>query len=185
LIKLVKGVPLRVHQNAFVNLALPFFAFTSPLPADPIVGMGGKTHTVWDRTIINEGKKSAATGGIKLSELLKKVEKKTGGCVSSLYYGPYMIYADFLHSDDETIAHKSVLELIKEALTSDDELQNTEENVDDRAEKLRSSINVDEIEAKPYIELSGVVEDESTGEDAEIPIIRINRWKECIKQGDC
>jgi len=185
LIKLVKGVPLRVHRNAFVNLALPFFAFTSPLPADPIVGMGGKTHTVWDRTIINEGKKSAATGGIKLSELLKKVEKKTGGCVSSLYYGPYMIYADFLHSDDEIIAHKSVLELIKEALTSDDELQNTEENVDDRAEKVRSSINVDEIEAKPYIELSGVVEDESTGEDAEIPIIRINRWKECIKQGDC
>ncbi len=175
LFKLIRAAPLNLHRNAFVNLALPFFAFTSPLPAEPMVGLHGKTHTIWDRIVVNEGKKSASSGGIQLSELLRKVKKKTGGRVTSLYYGPFMIYADFLHSDDDRVAKKPVFELVKEALMSD-------QNVDDAASGIsgtidvHSSVDVENFDKKSFLELSGVVEDEETGEDAEIPPIQIKKW---------
>ena len=45
-----------------------------------------------------------------------------------------------------------------------------------------SSADVDELESKLYLEHSAVVENENTGEDAEIPPLRINRWKKALKR---
>jgi ubiquitin-activating enzyme E1 len=175
LFKLIKATPLNLHRNAFVNLALPFFAFTSPLPAEPMVGLHGKTHTIWDKIVINEGKKSASSGGIQLSELLRKVKKKTGGRLTSLYYGPFMIYADFLHSDDDRVSKKPVFELVKEALMSDHSVEDAASGVSGTLD-VHSSVDVENFDKKSFLELSGVVEDEETGEDAEIPPIQIKKW---------
>ena len=46
LIKLVQKAPLRKHRNAFVNLALPFFAFIMPLHAETIEGLRGRHFTL-------------------------------------------------------------------------------------------------------------------------------------------
>jgi hypothetical protein len=46
LIKLVQKAPLRKHRNAFVNLALPFFAFIMPLHAETIEGLRGRHYTL-------------------------------------------------------------------------------------------------------------------------------------------
>lgn len=178
LLKLIKGAPHCEYRNAFVNLALPFFAFTAPLPAEVVQGLGGTTHTLWDRTIIKEGKRNTVACGITLSELLRKVKRKTGGQISSLSYGPYLIYANFLHADDESVTEKPVLELVKEALSSGDEFGDADGIVDDRVgDSGRSPADMEELESRPYLELSAVVEDEQSGEEAEIPPIRIIRWK--------
>ena len=178
LLKLIKAAPLRLYRNAFVNLALPFFAFTSPLPAERVQGLNGESHTLWDRTIIKEGKKSAEKGGIKLSQILKKVKRKTGGDVSSLFYGPYMIYANFLHQDDESVTDKAIWDLVKDALVSGDEIEEEERTNDPRANEAFTDHHMDiqQLDSQLYLEFCAVVENEETGEEAEIPPIRIIRW---------
>ena len=63
-LKLLQTAPLSRHRNAFINLALPFFAFTMPLPAEEMPGPGGKSYTIWDTIAIKETKKK--TGETKL-----------------------------------------------------------------------------------------------------------------------
>ena len=55
LVKLVQGVELGEHRNAFVNLALPFFAFTAPLGAEEREGLNGERYMIWDRIVVKEG----------------------------------------------------------------------------------------------------------------------------------
>merc|ERR1712232_655582 len=54
LVKLTQKADLKYHRNAFINLALPFFAFTSPLPAEEINGLHGSKYTIWDRILVKE-----------------------------------------------------------------------------------------------------------------------------------
>ena len=185
LIKLTQRKPLNRHRNAFINLALPFFAFTSPLPAEEYPGVRGETHTLWDQITIKEGKKAAQSGGLTLRRLLKRIQKKAfkedpdAVEVASISIGPIMIYANFLHEDDEELLNKSIWTIIEEAVQSGEEFDeefsrdgptNTEES-DDSTPSNSSVVGG----SGSFIDLSVAVEDTETCEEVELPPVRLIR----------
>mmetsp|Transcript_5712 Transcript_5712/g.8288 ORF Transcript_5712/g.8288 Transcript_5712/m.8288 type:complete len:1108 (+) Transcript_5712:146-3469(+) len=138
MVKLVQKASLEVHRNAFVNMATPFLAFTRPMPAEEVFNIKGRRFTIWDRTIIKESKRNSKTGGITIRGLLARIIKKTGldddlFQVSSISYGPYLIYANFMHEHDDELLSKPVWDVIKEALMHDDEFS---ERDSDDAKKI-------------------------------------------------
>ena len=199
LVKLLKGLPLTMHRNAFVNLALPFFAFTAPMPCEEIMGVNGKTHSIWDRISI-KGSSSTPASTMTLTKFLKKVQKKTG-CgdeveISSISYGPYMIYANFLHSDDEKLLKTAVLEIVRDAVISEDEddmaalFADDEEHVEEEDKKVEAMLTADQkktlskLDQKRFIDFSVVVEDNETGEEFEMPPVRLIKDKATPQQTD-
>jgi len=170
-------VPLNHHRNAFINLALPFFAFTSPLPAEEEPGLRGDTYTLWDQINIKEGKKAAESGGLTVRRLLKRIQKKaykedpTIVQVSNISIGPYMIYANFLHEDNEQLLNKSIWKVVEEAMLSGDEFdEEFSRDEDDDISAPRPSL-----ESSSYIDLTVMVEDLETCEEVELPPIRLYR----------
>ena len=175
LIKLVQQAPLSLHRNAFINLALPFFAFTVPLPAEERPGLQGRSYTLWDRLVIKESKKSAAAGGIKLRSLLRRLRNLASDepddvVVTSISCGPYMLYANFLHEEDEDLLKTSVWDLIDEAVVSGDD----DEGFGDRDGEASEPVTMD---CESHVDLSVVVEDVETGEEVEVPPVRLNRYR--------
>jgi ubiquitin-activating enzyme E1 len=175
LVKLVQSVELRRHRNAFVNLALPFFAFTMPLPADLSSGLDGTQYSIWDQLHINESKKAALSGGITMKSLLKEIRKllstdPTRVSVSSICTGPYMLYANFLQLQDSDILNRSLWELFTEATSSYDAF---DEGNSRRNEGTPSVVALHD----DFIDLTVVVEDVVTGEEVELPIVRVQRYR--------
>jgi ubiquitin-activating enzyme E1 len=177
LIKLVQKAPLTSHRNAFVNLALPFFAFTMPLPAGQNEGLHGRHYTLWDRLLVKEGKKAATSGGLTMRSLIRRIKKQASVepelvDVASVSLGPYMLFANFLHDEDESVLDSSVWELIKDAIDSS-------EAFDDAFSRTANGNDVgdDAPDSRDSVELAVVVEDLKTGEEIELPPIRVNRYK--------
>lgn len=176
LVKLVQEANLNRHRNAFINLALPFFAFTMPLPAEQIPGLEGKFYTLWDQLLIKESKKAAASGGITMQSLIKRIQKQVSDqpsrvAVVSISCGPYMLYANFLHEEDVDILNSSIWELLEDAVSSSEafEYDNSRDG-DESARKI--VIN------KNFVDLSVVVEDVKTGDEVELPPLRLKSYKE-------
>jgi ubiquitin-activating enzyme E1 len=177
LIKLIKGVPLSRHRNAFINLALPFFAFTAPLPAEKMPGLRGKAYTIWDRISIKDGKKYAASGGITLRRFLKRLKAKA--CdhpeevdICTVAYGEFMIYANFLHQDDDEIMDKNIWELVEDAISSGQEFDN-EFSRDGARDSGDSFVN---LKQSRFLDLTVLMEDLETGEEVELPPIRVLKF---------
>jgi ubiquitin-activating enzyme E1 len=183
LIKLVQKAPLRKHRNAFVNLALPFFAFTMPLPAEIIEGLRGRHYTLWDRLIVKEGKKAAASGGLTMRSLLRRIKKQASTEpalieVASVSLGPYMLFANFLHDDDESVLNASIWEVISESVSSSeafDEAYSRNEPVDQVGDST--------VDSRSSVDLIVVVEDLESGEEFELPPVRVNRYKSLEQEG--
>ncbi|EED92704.1 ubiquitin activating enzyme, partial [Thalassiosira pseudonana CCMP1335] len=114
-VKMLKGLPLNMHRNAFVNMALPFFAFTAPLPAEEVAGVNRSSHTIWDRVIV-KGSSKSPVGAMTLRTFLDKVKRSSGFGddfeVANLSYGPFMIYANFLHSEDDELLDAPLLDTV-------------------------------------------------------------------------
>jgi len=192
LVKLLKGLPLMSHRNAFVNLALPFFAFTSPMPAEEVIGVNGKTHTCWDRISI-KGSSNTPTQTMTLRKFLKKVQNKAG-CddgieISSISYGPYMIYANFLHSDDEELLETPLIDTVRDAVISEDDEDDMIEFEGETAEGEKNltaeqKAILSRLDQKRFIDFSVAVEDEETGEEYELPPVRLIKDKQAKPQSD-
>ena len=176
LVKLLQNAPLRRHRNAFINLALPFFAFTSPLPADEIQGLRGQSYTLWDRIVVKEGEKAAKAGGMTLKKFLSKVKGKATDDpesieITTVSFGQYMIYANFLHEDDDDIMNKSIWELVQESISMGDDFDN-EFSRDGGGNSGSTSTNVSSAD---FLDLSITVEDLEEGEEVELPPVRVQR----------
>lgn len=174
LLKLVQGAPLERHRNAFINLALPFFAYTSPIPAERISGLQGTSFTIWDRIIVKEGKKSAEKGGLTLRSFLQRVAKKAGAdpdsiSISTVSFGPFMIYANFLHEDDDEVLSSSIMELLREAMLTGDDDEFAGRNKDSRVPVEHQLAS---LEKRGFVDFTVVAEDVETGEESELPPVR-------------
>jgi ubiquitin-activating enzyme E1 len=182
LIKLTQGLPLNRHRNAFINLALPFFAFTSPLPAEEYPGVKGEMHTLWDKITIKEGKKAARSGGLTLKRFLRRIQKKAYADdpdavqVSNISIGPIMVYANFLHEDDEELLNKSIWDVIDNAMQSgaafDEEFSRDGPTSDGENKDSASPVS-----SVSFIDLAVSVEDTETFEEVELPQVRLIRSK--------
>lgn len=88
LYKVVDGkTDIEQYKNGFVNLALPFFAFSEPI-ASPKAKYNDKEYDrIWDRFNIQ--------GDIKLSDLIEHFEKDEGLEITMLSYGVSLLYASF------------------------------------------------------------------------------------------
>jgi len=187
LVKLTQEAQLQLHRNAFVNLALPFFAFTSPLPAEEVSGLHGASHTIWDTIVVKEGEKSHAKGGITLRRLLLQIKKKSSKGdeeveVTNISFGPYMLYANFLHEDDDHLLDTPMLQLVIDAISSgdieDEDLGEEEEGDTPTSYTEAQLLEIEALKRRAFTDFTVLVEDTETGEEAELPPVRLLWWKE-------
>ena len=190
LIKLVQNAPLELHRNGFINLALPFFAFTAPLPAERTPGLNGASYTLWDQLSITESSKAARKGGMTMKSLLKKIRKLAIANVSdddedvsldsiqvaSLSLGPYLLYANFLHEDDKTLLKSSIWNVIQEAIDDTDGFEGRDSGSGDDSTQQNMSAT------ENTFSLTAVVEDIESGEEVELPAIVLSRNFPSLKQ---
>eukprot|EP00522_Entomoneis_paludosa_P005715 CAMPEP_0172455644 /NCGR_PEP_ID=MMETSP1065-20121228/12171_1 /TAXON_ID=265537 /ORGANISM="Amphiprora paludosa, Strain CCMP125" /LENGTH=1266 /DNA_ID=CAMNT_0013208113 /DNA_START=42 /DNA_END=3842 /DNA_ORIENTATION=- len=184
LVKVVQKAPLQSHRNAFINLALPFYAFTAPLPAETTPGLNGKEYTLWDQLSISESMKASEKGRMTVKALLKRIRKLAAADteedgsdvnidsieVASLSLGPYLLYANFLHEEDKALLKSSIWDAIQEALDSDwDDMSARDDDGDDGGKSISGQDAI--------FDLTAVVEDVETGEEVELPPIRLRRFQ--------
>lgn len=108
LYKVVDGkTDIEQYKNGFVNLALPFFAFSEPI-ASPQGKYNDKSFDkIWGRFDIN--------GDITLRNLLDHFEQEEGLEISMLSYGVSLLYASFFPPKKLAARYPMKLtELIKE-----------------------------------------------------------------------
>ena len=183
LVKLLRGLSLTKHRNAFVNLALPFFAFTAPMPADEVLGVNGKKHTLWDRLVCHG--ELSMTLEMFLEKILEISDCTDNFEVSSITYGPYMIFANFLHSQDKELLNTPLLNLVKDAIISEVDDNLDESNADESREKIihlsvEQKAMLSRLDQKRFIDFSVAVENTETGEEFELPNVRL--IKENLRQ---
>ncbi|KAL7519500.1 hypothetical protein ACHAWX_005472, partial [Stephanocyclus meneghinianus] len=189
LMKILKGLPLTMHRNAFVNLALPFFAFTAPLPAQQCTGVNGREYTMWDRIVI-KGSSKSPVDAMTMRKILDKIKKSAGLGddieVSNVSYGPYMIYANFLNAEDEELLDSPLMDAVRSAVISeegsDENLFNESSEAHQPTGKVANltreqKATLSRLARKRYIDFSVVVEHKETGEEFELPLIRLVREK--------
>lgn len=94
LMKLVQGYTNpELYKNGFVNLALPFFGFSEPMPA-PVQKYYDNEWTLWDRFEVD--------GEMTLQEFIDFFKKKHSLDIAMLSQGVAMIYSFFMAAAKRT-----------------------------------------------------------------------------------
>ncbi|XP_074646538.1 ubiquitin-like modifier-activating enzyme 1 isoform X2 [Tubulanus polymorphus] len=105
LYKLVQGhKKLETFKNGFVNLALPFFGFSEPMPA-PKNKYYDNEFTLWDRFEINTS--------MTLQEFLDYFQNDLGLEITMLSHGVCLLYSFFMSGSKETRKERLALEMSK------------------------------------------------------------------------
>jgi hypothetical protein len=126
---------------------------------------------------IKEGKNAAASGGMAMRSLLKKIKKQAADdssqvSVTSISCGPYMLYANFLHENDPGVLESSLWELIEDALSSSENFDNDFSRDDENSQRDEYVFH------EKFVDLTVVVEDVKTGDEVELPPVRVERFRE-------
>jgi len=91
LVKIIEKKPLECYRSAFINLALPLFAFTEPIACPVQTVREGWTFTMWDKLRVD--------GDITVGELCKLFETKYKVNVDMVSCGTAMIFSSFIRGD--------------------------------------------------------------------------------------
>ena len=110
LYKVLEKKPIESFRNAYVNLAIPVFAFSEPLPPEKSIDDEAnryepKEFTAWDTIVIN--------GDLTLGEIFEFLEKKFKLDISLVSVGEKMLYANYL-TEHEKRKPKRLSELYSE-----------------------------------------------------------------------
>jgi len=91
LLKIHQAKPIEELKNGFVNLALPFCAFSEPLQPPKTKIREGWSWTLWDRFEVE--------GELTLQEFIDHFKEKYQLEISMISCGVSMVYAFFLSKD--------------------------------------------------------------------------------------
>jgi hypothetical protein len=134
---------------------------------------------MWDRIIIKEGERAATAGGLTLKRLLKRISKKAlkdgpdAITISIISVGPFMIYANFLHEGNDELLRKSVWKVVEEAVIAGCEF----DQQFSRERRLGNTMPLSDDRMPPFIDMTVTVEDLQTGDEVELPPVRLVRTK--------
>ena len=103
--------------------------------------------------------------------------------VCTVSYVPYLLYANFLHEGDRSVLGRSVWDLVKDAVLSGDEADDDDgdferdsgEGEGPTAERYESLKRL--LDGKLFLDLTVTAEDPMTGEEVELPPVRLVRWR--------
>ncbi|XP_048462212.1 ubiquitin-like modifier-activating enzyme 1 [Rhincodon typus] len=136
LYKIVQGNrPIMAHRNGFINLALPFYAFSVPLPADK-QKYRDKEWTLWDRINVQGIKPNGEE--MTLAEFLDYFKKVHDLEVTFVCYAPQILYATHMSQE---VQEKRLSQRLSEIVTMLSQ-QNIEEHV--KALKLEIDCTTEE-----------------------------------------
>jgi len=91
LLKIIQGRPLETYKNGFVNLALPFVAFSEPIKPPSTKIREGWSWTLWDRFDVQ--------GPMTLKEFIDYFKTKHQLEVTMISCGVSMIFSFFMPKD--------------------------------------------------------------------------------------
>mmetsp|Transcript_30710 Transcript_30710/g.117499 ORF Transcript_30710/g.117499 Transcript_30710/m.117499 type:complete len:1043 (-) Transcript_30710:1450-4578(-) len=142
-----KEKQLEVFKNGFVNLALPFFAFSDPIAAGKNNMGAGRYWTLWDRFDVDMGEE------LSLQGLLDHFQNKYGLEITMISCGVSFLYSSFTSKDK--LAQRMPMKL---------------------SEVAKMVGKMEFHDSQQYLVMEVCCNDES-GDDVEVPYIRYRfRW---------
>ena len=105
--------------------------------------------------------------------------------IATVSYGPYMLYANFLHDGDEDLLRQPMTKLVQDAIICGDDIDDgfmsdEEEGGAGCATEVeltkKQRVEIDQLERRSFFDFSVIVGDPETGEEVELPPVRLMRW---------
>jgi ubiquitin-activating enzyme E1 len=145
LYKVVQKKPLDSLKNAFVNLALPLFTFSEPQPPAHQTAVVKGEEWKW-----SAWDRIEIEGDLTLREFLKYMEDQYGLSVSMLSHGVSILYSFF--ASKRTVEQRMPMKL---------------------SEVVAAVTKKPLPDSKKFLILEIIVSDKDTGEEKEVPFVRV------------